>query len=119
VLEGGRLMLTRRLRVVVPLLFVVLALAAVPVATARTPVAHAAGTCSVGNGRGYGYTYLTFLWVFRTSCANGKNLVKHKGHIHGWKCVTKRLDTSPVQYDDKVTCKSGSREVQWDFAQDT
>ena len=60
-----------------------------------------------------------FLWVFKTSCANGKNLVKHKGHIHGWKCVTKRLDTSPVQYDDKVTCKSGSREVQWDFTQDT
>jgi hypothetical protein len=85
-------------------------------ASAR-PVAHTAGTCSVGSGRGYGYSYLTYLWVYRTSCANGRTLARHHGR--GWSCKKKILDRSPVQYDAKVTCRSGKREVQWTYTQNT
>ena len=111
-------MLTRAFRSVASLLFVVLALAAVPAASARA-VAHTAGNCGVGSGRGYGYSYLTFLWVYKTSCATGKSVAKQHGHARGWSCSKKILDKSPVQYDAKVTCKSGRREVQWTYTQNT
>lgn len=113
-------MLTRPFRSAVSLLFVVLALAALPAASsARGPLAHAAGKCGVGSGRGYGYSYLTFLWVYKTSCSTGKSVAKAHGHVRGWGCSKKILDKSPVQYDAKVTCKDGTREVQWEYTQNT
>ena len=86
-------------------------------ALAHSPRARAAGNCGVGSGHGYGYTYLTSLKVTRTSCATGRSVAKHHGHVKGWKCSTKRLATSPVQYESRVTCKSGSRQVVWTFSQ--
>jgi hypothetical protein len=83
------------------------------------PVAHAAKTCGVGSGRGYGYSYLTWLWTYRTSCSAGKSLAKKHGHARGWSCHRKVLDHSPVQYDAKVTCKSGGREIAWTYTQNT
>lgn len=113
-------MLNRPSRPLAPLLLVLaLALVAVPTASARAPLAHAAGTCGVGSGRGYGYSYLTYLWVYRTSCSTGKKVAKAHGHVHGWSCSKTILDHSPVQYDAKVTCKSGRREVQWKYTQNT
>jgi hypothetical protein len=88
-------------------------------AFAHGPRAKAAASCGVGSGHGYGYTYLTSLKVTRTSCATGKSVAKHHGHVKGWKCSTKRLGTSPVQYESRVTCKSGSRQVVWTFSQNT
>jgi hypothetical protein len=88
-------------------------------AFAHGPQASAAGGCGVGAGHGYGYTYLTSLKVTRTSCTTGKSVAKHHGHVNGWKCSTKRLATSPVQYESRVTCKSGSRQVVWTFSQNT
>lgn len=79
--------------------------------------ARAAGTCGVGAGRGYGYSYLTWLWVYRTSCSTGRSLAKHHGHVSGWRCSRRILDSSPVQYDAKVTCSSGHRKVQWTFTE--
>jgi hypothetical protein len=81
--------------------------------------AHAARGCSVGTGRGYGYSYLTSLKVFRTSCSTGRALAKRHGHKPGWSCRRIRLDTSPVQYDDRVTCLSGQRKVVWTYTQNT
>jgi hypothetical protein len=112
-------MLSRWFRPLALTLFVVLALVAVPASSARVPVARAAGTCSYGSGRSYGYSYLTFLWVHKTSCATGRTVAKHHGRVHGWSCRKKILDRSPVQYDAKVTCNSGSRQVQWDYTQNT
>jgi len=89
------------------------------VALAQAPVAQLAGGCSVGSGYGFGYTYLTSLTVTRTSCSNGKRVVKHHGHVRGWHCTKKRLASSPVQYQDRETCKSGSRRVVWTFTQNT
>jgi hypothetical protein len=86
-------------------------------APAQPPRARAAGSCGVGSGHGYGYTYLTSLKVTKTSCATGRNVARHHGHVHGWKCSTKRLATSPVQYESRVSCESGSRRVVWTFSQ--
>jgi hypothetical protein len=88
-------------------------------ASAHGPRAHAASGCGVGSGHGYGYTYLTKLSVSRTSCSTGKSVAKHHGHVHGWHCSTKRLATSPVQYESRVSCKNGRRSVVWTFSQNT
>jgi len=94
-------------------------LSSAALASAHGPVAHAAGSCSVGSGRGYGYTYLDTLSVTRTSCATGKSVAKKHGHVTGWHCSTKRLATSAVQYQSRVSCSSGARRVVWTFTQNT
>jgi hypothetical protein len=97
---------------------VILATAAVALASPASPPAHAASGCGVGHGQGFGYTYLTSLSVKGIGCASGRSVVKHRGG-RGWKCAQKRLASNPVQYDARETCKSGSRQVVWTFAQDT
>jgi hypothetical protein len=86
---------------------------------AHSPQAQAAKGCGVGSGQGYGYSYLTSLIVTNTSCSTGRNVAHHHGHVRGWHCTKTRLDTSPVQYDEKVACKNGSRRVKWTFTQNT
>ena len=95
------------------------ALLGAAVALAHQPVARTAASCGVGLGHGYGYTYLTSLKVYGTSCSTGRIVVKHHGRVSGWHCVKKRLDTSPVQYDERETCTSGARRVVWTYIQDT
>lgn len=109
----------RGLRSLGLLVFVVVGIVLPSAVSARTPVAHAAGACRVGTGRGYGYTYLTYLWVYKTKCSTGRYVAGHHGHVRGWGCGRKILDRSPVQYDARVTCKSGSRQVQWTYTQNT
>lgn len=89
------------------------------VAVAHQPVARAAGSCGVGSGHGYGYTYLDTLSVYRTSCANGRTIAKHHGHVSGWHCSKSRLSTSPFQYLEHEKCTSGSRRVSWTYTQNT
>jgi hypothetical protein len=111
----------RSVRLLVPLLIIVLAFAAATAASGapRPPSAHAAGSCNVGSGRNDGYSYVTSLSVRRTSCARGMTLVKHHGHLRGWGCKKKLLDKSPVQYDARMTCHSGAKQVVWTFTQNT
>ncbi|MDQ6804250.1 MAG: hypothetical protein M3065_04650 [Actinomycetota bacterium] len=88
------------------------------VAVARQPSARAAANCAIpSTGKGYGYTYLTSLTVRGTSCATGKTVAQHHGKVSGWSCSTKRLGTSPVQYQARETCTSGSRRVVWSYSQ--
>jgi hypothetical protein len=86
-------------------------------AAARGPVAHAAGSCGLGDPRGYGYSYLTSLWVKNTTCKLGRTIAKDHGHYSGWSCKKTTLDSSPVQYDARVTCTSGSRVVKYTYTQ--
>ncbi|MGH2866854.1 MAG: hypothetical protein ACRDNK_04695 [Solirubrobacteraceae bacterium] len=111
--------MSRRFSSVVGLLAVVMLLGAVASAGAQGPVARATTGCGVGAGKGYGYSYLTSLKVRRTSCATGRSVAKHHGRLRSWSCTKKRLDTSPVQYDDRETCHSGARQVVWTFTQNT
>jgi hypothetical protein len=105
--------------VAVPVAIAAVALALASGVPARGPVAHAAGKCRIGNSRSYGYSYLTFLWQYRTTCGVAHYVAKHHGHVRGWHCSRKILDKSPVQYDATVTCHGGRREVQWSFTQNT
>lgn len=88
-------------------------------AAGSQPQAHAAAKCSVGDGRGYGYSYLTSLQVSHTSCSVGRTVARHHGHVRGWSCHSRTLDSSPVQYDRKVSCRSHSRQVVWTYTQNT
>jgi hypothetical protein len=109
--------MSRRIRLSILLVASLTVLALASTATG-SPVAQAAKSCGVGTEHGFGYTYLTSLNVSRTSCKTGRRVAKHHGHVRGWRCHTKRLDASPVQYDSRVTCKSGRRQVKWTFTQD-
>jgi hypothetical protein len=97
----------------------VVAVASAASGSARSRTAHAAGSCSVGSGRNDGYSYLTSLSVKKTSCARGLKLARHHGHLNGWGCKKKVLDHSPVQYDARMTCHSGVKQVVWTFTQNT
>jgi hypothetical protein len=83
------------------------------------PVAHAAKNCSVGSGRQFGYTYLTALSESGTTCSAATSLAKAHGRQKGWKCATKRLATSPIQYQASESCTSGARKVIWNYSQNT
>jgi hypothetical protein len=115
----GAVKMPRALGSMIALLSASAMLAGSAVAVAHQPVARTAGSCSVGTGHGFGYTYLVTLSVRGTNCATGKSVAKRHGRVSGWSCGKKRLQTSPVQYDDRETCTSGSRRVQWTFTQNT
>jgi hypothetical protein len=106
----------RWIRIVLASLVVALATAAG--ATAGAASAHTARTCGVGEGHGFGYTYLTSLTVKKIGCGSARKVVKHRGG-KGWRCTKRVQDRNPVQYDARVTCKSGSRQVIWTFTEDT
>ncbi|MGI8713661.1 MAG: hypothetical protein ACR2NR_10855 [Solirubrobacteraceae bacterium] len=95
------------------LLAVAAALVAATAAMAHSPDARIASSCGVGSGTGYGYTYLTSLTVKNTSCSTGKTVARHHGKVKGWRCSTKRLASSPVQVQNRETCKSGSKQIVW------
>ncbi|MGH2913946.1 MAG: hypothetical protein ACRDMX_03055 [Solirubrobacteraceae bacterium] len=95
------------------------ALCAASAALANAPAAQMAGGCSVGEGHGYGYSYLTSLHTRRISCNGARTVVRHHGHMRGWRCQFKRLDTSPVQYDSRATCTSRGRQIVWTYTQNT
>lgn len=96
-----------------------LALGASAATAATPPIATIASNCSVGSGEGYGYAYLTSLVVKRTTCATGKELVRHKGKVSGWHCSKKILQRSPIQYDARMSCSRGSKRVTYVYTQNT
>ena len=108
-----------RLGARVALSAVILAIAAAAGGSAQAATAHAARSCGVGNGEGYGYTYLLSLSVRNTNCSTGKSVVRHHGHLRGWRCSRKVLDRSPTQYDAKMSCSSGRRRVYYTYTQNT
>jgi hypothetical protein len=105
------------------------ALTTVPAAAA--PRAQASKTCGVGDGRGYGTTYVTSLSVRGTSCRSGRKVVRafHEcrkgkaGKCHhavlGYSCSEHRYNKIRTQYDSKVTCSKGSRRVKHTYTQFT
>jgi hypothetical protein len=121
-------------RVVAGSALVVLALAtAGGAAGASSTQVHAARNCSLSAGeqRHLGASYVTSLSVKKTSCSNGKAVVRayHKcRRAHGWKgkcghkvrgysCSRKIQLSSPFQYDAKVTCRRGGKRVVHTYTQ--
>jgi ABC-type sugar transport system substrate-binding protein len=83
--------------------------------------AQAASTCPLSqkDWKSFGYSYMQKLWVYGTSCTEGRYVAKKHGKVKGWRCSTKKLDSSPVQYNAKETCTSGRSKVVWQYTQNT
>jgi hypothetical protein len=112
-------MISRTLKTAAACCATAAAAAGLAAAGSAAPVAHAAKNCAIGSGRQFGYTYLTALSESGTTCAAATSLAKAHGHQRGWRCTTKKLATSPTQYQASETCTSGGRKVVWNFSQNT
>jgi hypothetical protein len=91
-------------------------------AGAQRPIAHAAAACrlSINEEEHLGYTYVyTPITVTNTSCATGKSLARHRGHLRGWRCTRKITSRGVGQYTGRMSCSSGNRRVVYTFAQNT
>ena len=115
-----------RLATALALLIAVVALA--PSASAG-PVATASKSCSVGDSRSYGTTYVITISVSNTSCRSGKRLIRayhacrpgKSGKcpsVKGYSCSEKRT-TGKTQYDSRVTCRKGDKTVKHTYTQYT
>ena len=120
-------------RIVLPLALVAVALLAATDAGASSPQVHAARHCSLSvyEQQHLGASYVTSLSVKKTSCSNGKAVVRayHKcrrahgwkgkcGHrVKGYKCTRHIQDSSSFQYDATVTCRRGTKRVTHSYTQ--
>jgi hypothetical protein len=110
-------------------LVLLVAVAALAPSASAGPVAHASKTCSVGDSRSYGTTYVTSISVSNTSCRNGKRLIRayhacrpgKSGKcpsVKGYSCSEKRT-VGRTQYDSRVTCRNGDKTVKHGYTQYT
>lgn len=119
-----------------PVLIAALALLALApastVSAAAGPTAQASKSCGVGSGRHLGPTYVLQLSVSRTSCRNGKKLIRAynacrrrnggvKGRCSGtlgYRCSERRFNKSRQSFDAKVKCsKRGGRRINHVYTQ--
>lgn len=119
------------MRLTIALALLLVAIAALgSTATATAPVATASKSCSVGDERSYGTTYVLSIGVSNTSCRNGRKLVRayhacrpgKSGKcpsVKGYSCSERRFDKIRTQYSAKVTCRKGSRTVKHTYTQFT
>lgn len=105
-------------------------LATVAALLATAPVA-SAKTCSRGDERSYGTTYVTKISVSDTSCRSGRKVIKAfhacrpgksgkcSGRALGYSCSERRYNKGPGSYDSNVTCRKGGRTVKHTYTQFT
>lgn len=120
-------MLRRMLR---PLLLAALSV----VAIAALPAGASAATCKLpADGRGLGPTYLLSLKTTKTSCTQGKAVVKAfhacatangpKGRctkkVLGYACTERRGAAIPTQFDAKATCRKAAARIDFAYTQFT
>ena len=123
------------------LAIVLLAGAAVPATgsaretSAAAPVAKAAASCKVPSDDAWGPTYVPQLSVRKVSCATGEAVVKayHRcrvangGKKNGtctrkvkrFRCREQRLSSIKTQFDARVTCTRGAKQVLFTYTQYT
>ena len=99
-------------------------------ASAGAPGATASKSCSVGNQRGYGASYVLTISVSHTSCRSGRKVVKafhacrpgKTGHcrrrVLGYSCSERRTE-GRGEYDSRVTCRNGGKTVKHTYSQFT
>ena len=97
-------------------------------ANAAGPVATASKTCSRGDERSYGTTYVNVISVSNTSCRNGRKLIRafHAcrpgksgkcASVKGYSCSESRFNKGRISYDSNVTCRKGSKTVKHTYTQ--
>jgi len=117
----------RRMRLTILVALLTAAVVLAPSASAAGPVATASKTCSIGDSRSYGTTYVTSISVSNTSCRNGRRLIRafhacrpgKSGKcpsVKGYSCSEKR-EKGVTGYDSRVTCRKGSRVVKHSYTQ--
>ena len=99
-----------------------------PSASATAPVATASKSCSRGNERGYGTTYVTKISVSGTSCRAARSLIKSYhacrpgkagkcSSVKGYSCSERRYNKGRISYDSNVTCRKGGKTVKHTYTQ--
>lgn len=77
-----------------------------------------------------GPTYVNGLSAKKTSCGKAKGVVKAyhacrgsktscSKKVKGYSCAQKKLDSSPIQYQARVTCSKGAKRVTHVYSQNT
>jgi hypothetical protein len=101
--------------------------AGAPAATDNGPTASAARSCSVGDSRSYGTTYVLWIRARHASCSRARKVVRgfHKcrrgatgrcGSFNGWHCSENR-DYGRGSYYSTVRCKRGAKVVRHKYNQ--
>ena len=113
-----------------PLLLAALSAAAI----AALPASASAATCKLpSDGKGFGPTYLLSLKTTKTTCTQGKAVVKAfhacatangpKGRcvrkVLGYACSERRGAAIPTQFDAKTSCRKGAAKVDFTYTQFT
>jgi hypothetical protein len=99
-----------------------------PATASATAPAEASKSCSVGNSRAYGTTYVLSINASGTSCRNAKSLIKSFhgcrrgktgkcGSVSGYSCSERRFNKSRQSYDSRVTCRKGGKTVKHTYTQ--
>jgi hypothetical protein len=92
------------------------------------PTAQASKSCSVGNSRGYGTTYVLSIRASGVSCRKAKSVVRafhdcrpgksgRCPRVDGWTCSENRFNRSSTQYNSRVTCRKGGKVVKHTYTQ--
>lgn len=101
--------------------------AAAPAKTSA-PSANASGSCSVGDGRGFGTTYVRWIRKTGVSCRKAKAVVRafhdcRKGprgrcgrRVKRFRCSENR-NFGTGSFDSTVTCKRGAKRVRHGYTQ--
>jgi len=112
-----------------PLAVLAACAALAPPALADAP-ATASKTCSVGNSRSYGTTYVLSIKASGTSCRGARSLIRsfHDcrpgksgkcSRVSGYSCSESRFNKSSQSYDSRVTCTKGGKTVKHTYTQFT
>ena len=106
---------------------VLLLIAAAPAGADDGPIATAAKSCSVGDSRSYGTTYVLWIRARHASCRRARKVVRgfHKcregargrcGGFNGWNCSENR-DFGRGSFYSTVKCKKGGKTVRHKYNQ--
>ena len=121
--------MSRFIRCSAPLAALAASAALAPAAMADAP-ATASKSCSVGNSRSYGTTYVLSIRASGTSCRSARSLIRafhgcrpgksgRCSRVSGYRCSESRFNKSSQSYDSRVTCKRGGNTVKHTYTQFT
>ncbi len=105
-------------------------LLALPPAASAGATAEASKSCSVGDSRSYGTTYVLSISVKSTSCRTGRKVIRafhacrpgksgRCSRASGYSCSESRFNKGPNSYDSRVKCSKGGNTVKHTYTQFT
>lgn len=101
---------------------------ALPAPAAAAPSADASRSCSVGNTRSYGTTYVLSISARRVTCSRAREIVRafhacrpgksgRCPRVAGYSCNEERFNKSRLSYDSRVICRRGAKVVKHTYTQ--